>query len=69
MCMSENMLEYSTGGTTCFVIPDGFRIVFLKSRCWKEVERNKKAGRIPVRTSVGPAKNLLKNDRETPSKT
>ena len=30
---------------------------------------DKKAGRIPVREDVGPAKNPLPDDRETPSKT
>lgn len=29
----------------------------------------KKAGRLPVRAYIGPAKNLFLNDRETPSKT
>jgi len=29
-CYRENMLEYSTGGTTFFVIPDSFRIIFGK---------------------------------------
>ena len=28
-------------------------------KCWKEAGRNKKAGRIPVREDVGPAKNPL----------
>ena len=30
---------------------------------------DKKAGRLPMRAYIGPAKNLPLNDRETPSKT
>ena len=52
------MLNLSTGGTTFFVIPDGFRIIFGK-KSWKEAGRNKKAGRIPVYDDVGSAKNPL----------
>ena len=33
--------------------------IILEKRCWKEAERNKKAGRIPVHDDVGSAKNLF----------
>ena len=33
--------------------------ILLEKRGWKESEKNKKAGRIPVREDVGPAKNPL----------
>ena len=61
-CYRKNMLEYSTGGTTYFVIPDGFRIVFLEKDVFpggNGRKETKKAGRIPVRENVGSAKNLL----------
>ncbi len=61
-CYRENTLEYSTGGTTYYVIPDGFRIIFWGKDCFLAGtvgRRQKKAGRIPVRENVGSAKNLL----------
>ena len=36
--------------------------------CTRQHPNIKKAGRYPIRVYVGPTKNLLQDDRETPSK-
>ena len=57
-CCRENMLEYSTGGTTFFVIPDGFRI-FLGKKMLEEGGKKQKSRTYPRVDDVGSAKNPL----------